>query len=420
MKKIIILSIGIIILLGGLCLGVCPTQAIGSDCEGRSENCNQLAEQADKNEVQEKIIEPREVVTSNEEDSDPKIDPTFELATSDDDRTAKIKMGHNLFLFGNNLSVNAENKTGITFVAGNELSLSNKTEYGFAAGNTIEFSGETSRDLYLAGNSITLSKDAKIGRDVFVAANNLTVNTDIAGDLSVAANTVILKNVKISGNLNLDVDHVEFIGAVEILGALTYNDTAKVAGLDLVEYGSIEAYHVDEIHPAALVVAKIYSKVMSIIGLFLVMALICTVYKQLHRKIDAEANVSRFGMDLAVGLCTLVFIPVIAILAFFTYVAAPLGIVALLLYGLVVYLSQGFAGLWLGHLIVEKCFKSKSNIYLEAILGIILLGFLSLIPYIGVATGFVGLVLGLGLIVACVKPNQKTKEGAKQVSKKAA
>ncbi len=47
----------------------------------------------------------------------------------------------------------------------------------------------------------------------------------------------------------------------------------------------IEAYHVDEIHPAALVVAKIYSKVMSIIGLFLVMALICTVYKQLHGKL---------------------------------------------------------------------------------------------------------------------------------------
>lgn len=418
MKKIGLLVASI--LLGGLCLGICPVQAISADCDSRSENCDQLAEQTNGSEVQEKIIEPREVVTSNEEDSHPKINPTFELATSDDDQTAKIKMGHNIFLFGNNLNVDTENKTGITFVAGNELSLSNKTEYGFVAGNAIKFSGETSRDLYLAGNSITLSKDAKIGRDVFVAANSLTVDTDIAGDLAVTADTVILKNVKISGNLNLDVEHIEFVGAVEIVGALTYNDTAKVTGLDLAKYGSIEAYHVDEIHPAALIVAKIYSKVMSIIGLFLVMALICTVYKQLHEKIDAESDVSRFGMNLAVGLCTLVFIPVIAILAFFTYVAAPLGIVALLLYGLVVYLSQGFAGLWLGHLIVEKCFKSKSNIYLEAILGITLLGFLSLIPYIGVATGFIGLVLGLGLIVACIKPNSKTKEGAKRISKNAA
>ena len=66
-------------------------------------------------------------------------------------------------------------------------------------------------------------------------------------------------------------------------------------------------------------------------------------------------------MDLAVGLCTLVFIPVIAILAFFTYVAAPLGIVALLLYGLVVYLSQGFAGLWLGILSLKSVLSLKAT-----------------------------------------------------------
>ena len=148
------------------------------------------------------------------------------------------------------------------------------------------------------------------------------------------------------------------------------------------------------------------------VALFLIMALICVFYKSLHTKIAEQSTTSRFGTNLAIGLGVLIAIPVIALVALFTLVAAPLGIIALLFYAIMVYLSQGFASIWLGHMILEKLCKLHTNIYLEALVGVVILGLLSLIPYIGVATGFIAMLLGLGLIVVHVKPQANSAQNS--------
>lgn len=341
------------------------------------------------------------------EEAKPEIPPTFATTLDDNQRLVNFKLGHGLILAGNNITSETENKTGLMLVAGNNLALRTSAEYGFLLGNTISFAGESTRDLYIAGNSVTITHDAKIGRDVFVAANTLNINTNIPGDLAVTADTLVLKDVKISGNLNLDVAHVQFVGQVEIIGTLTYNDSADVSGFEQVKYGSLDAYHITEIDPATAAIARVYGEAFSIIALFLAMALICAFYPKLHDKIESESTVGRFGSNLAIGLGFLIAVPILVIFAFLTLIAAPLGIIALALYLVAIYLAQGFAGVWLGHVIIEKLCKAKGNIFVEAIIGITLLGLCSLIPYVGVATGFLGLLLGLGLIFNCIKPCKK-------------
>lgn len=341
------------------------------------------------------------------------IAPTFSTELNESERSVKFKMGHNFILTGNNLTSEASNKSGFVLAAGNNLSLRTTAEYSVLLGNTINFAGETVRDLYIAGNAITLAPGAKIGRDVFVAGNTLNVDTDIMGDLAVTADTVVLRDTKIAGNLNLSVARIEVIGKVEVAGAFVYNDNAEVTGLDKLKAGSTEAYHVEEIDQTTIMVAQLYSKIMSFAALFLVMALICAFYPRLHEKFEAEATAKRFGTNLAVGLGILIAVPVVAIFAFFTLIAAPLGIIALAIYLIAIYLAQGFAGIWLGHAIIEKLCKGKGNIFLEALLGLFILYVCSVIPYLGIATGFLGLLLGLGLIFNCVKPAKKTQKAKK-------
>lgn len=355
---------------------------------------------------------------AKEQNTNDEIPPTFSTELNESDRTVKFKLGHSLVLTGNNLTTDAANKTGFMLAAGNNLSLRTAAEYSFLLGNTINYSGETTRDLYIAGNSVTLLHDAKIGRDVFVAANTIAINSDIAGDLAVTADSLVLKDVKIAGNLNLDVAHVEFMGKVEVAGAMVYNDNADIIGLERVQAGSTEAYHIEQVDPATLVVARVYGKVLSMTALFLVMVLICACYPHLHDKLEQEATVGRFGNNLAFGLGILIAVPVIVLFAFFTLIAAPLGVIALALYLIAIYLAQGFAGAWFGHVLIEKLFKLKGNIFVEALVGIVLLGLFSVIPYLGVLTGFLGLLLGLGLILNCVKPAKFSKE-QKAVAKKA-
>lgn len=348
------------------------------------------------------------VVTSEttETTEKPEIPPTFKVDLDESNEAVQLWAGKSLLLAGNNISSDVEATKGLMLVAGNMLQLNTKAEYGFVFGNVIDFTGQTSRDLYIAGNLITLKNAATIGRDVFVAGSSLTVETDLAGDLGVTADTVVFKNVVIDGNVNIDAANVKFEGEVEIAGALTYNDSANVSGLEKVAYGSVEAYHVEEMNTAAMIVAEIYGKFLSVAGLFIVMAIIAALYPRLHEKVAKEATVNNFGADLAIGLGALVIVPAVALLSFFTVVAAPLGVILIALYMIAIYLAQGFAGVWLGHLILEKAFKGKGNIFAEAFLGILILGILALIPFVGVATGFVGMLLGLGLIIKCLKPQK--------------
>lgn len=330
------------------------------------------------------------------------IPSTFTTDFNESGQVMSLRAGQNMLITGNNISTKDEAALGLMLVAGNMLTLHTTSEYSFAFGNVIDYSAETSRDVFIAGNMITLTSDAKIGRDVYAAGNSITLETDVAGDFSASADTVILKDTKIYGNVNLDANVIKFIGTVDIVGTLTYNDTAAVSGLDDVKYGKIDVFHVVEADDVALFVAATYAKVISSASLFLAIALICALSPRLHDKIKRETAVDRFGMNLVIGLGVLVVVPIVALFTFLTFVAAPLGIIALLIYGIMIYLSQGFAGIWLGHLLIEKLCKAKGNIFVEAIVGILILAALSLVPYLGIATGFLGLLLGLGLMVSCI------------------
>lgn len=384
-----------------LSLAPCPEDENKAACEKRS---------AELLDCWDKGISPNSCPTDSEQKTE--IGPTFATTLDESEHSVTFKMGHGLVLAGNNLSSAVDNKSGLMLIAGNNLSLRTKAEYGVLLGNTINFAGETGRDLYILGNSVVLTDDAKPGRDVFAFVNTLTVDTDIPGDLAVAVDTLVLNDVKIAGNLNVNAAHIEFHGKVEIAGALTYNDSAAVTGLDQATYGSIEAYHVKEPDPTALMMARVYGKIMSIAGIFLVMALICAFYPRLHEKLEAESTVGRFGSSLAIGLGILIAVPIVALFAFFTLVAAPLGIIALLIYLIAIYLAQGFAGAWLGHVLIEKLFKAKGNIFVEILVGVTILGLLSLVPYLGIATSFFSLLLGLGVIFSCIKPVKKSPKKA--------
>lgn len=335
-------------------------------------------------------------------------EPTFVGAWDEENNLAELWMGKNLFLVGNDVATDTSTSNGLMFVAGNTLNLRTSAEYGFVAGNVINFSGATLRDLYIAGNMVTLEPNALIGRDVFAGAASLTVKSDLSGNLAASADRIVLKDVQIAGNVDLTASEIRFEGSVTVAGTLTYNDNAVVSGLNsnTTKVKQVETYHVEEVSESALIATKVYGKFLSIAGLFLAMLLICALCSKLHGKVEQSADASNFGKNLAIGLGVLIGTPVLVVMALCTVVAAPLALIVLALYLVMIYLSQGFAGLWLGHLLIEKVFKAKSNVYLEVLLGVAVLGILALVPYVGVITGLLGLLFGLGFIVTSAKSGQ--------------
>lgn len=337
------------------------------------------------------------------EDSNP-IESTFAITENETNDLASIRFGRNLLVAGNNV-IDESTVKGLLFSFGNQLNLGTRSDYTFVAGNIIDFTGETERDLFIAGNAITLSESSKIGRDTFVAGNTVSVNTNLSGDFFAAAAKVVFNNIKIDGNVNLDVAEVAFTGEVEIAGSLILNSDAVVSGLGNAKYASLEKYENIEYDPTATEI--LVGKVLSILGLFITMVIILALFARTDEKIDQEMSALQFGKDLVVGFCALVFIPITSIFLLISIIAAPAGIVLLVTYLIMLYLAQGFAGFWIGKLIIEKLLRSKGNRFLEALLGIIVLVFAGMVPGFGWTISFTAEVLGLGLILQSINPSRK-------------
>ena len=324
--------------------------------------------------------------------------PTFSVDVDQENDIASFWFGSNLFAFGNLLGLDDTTDAGLLLAAGSELNLGATSNYGFIAGVAVNYTGTTNHDLFILASNIELDSVARIGGDVYAASNVMTVAADLSGDLSVAAAELTLRDVTIAGNVNLSVDRLNFEGEVKTDGTLTYNDTAVVTGS--YDAAATSTYEVVEPSPAAVIAATIYSKLLSIAGLFIVTIVFLAFFPSLYQQLIAKSTTSRFGANLTVGLVSLVVVPFISLFAFCTIAAAPLAVIAMVAYAILVYLAQGITGTWLGHLITAQLFKRPTNRFVEALVGIVILGLVSLIPFLGWVTGFLALLFGLGFIVS--------------------
>lgn len=333
-------------------------------------------------------------------------EPTFSVNDVSND-TSEIRFGSNLLIAGNGVTSDKDVK-GLLFTFGNQLALQSKSEYTFIAGNIIDYSAETEKDLFVAGNSINIKSDAKLGRDAYIAGNSVTVSTDLGhGSLSIAAARATVEDAIIEGNLNLDVAQAIFLGDVKVKGKIVINSDAEVTGLEHITYDEIERYEVveEDITAGTIWMMKLFS----IVALFITFAVILAMFPGVKGRVEKELAVSQFGKDVLVGMCVLLFVPIIVVFLIMSFVGAPAAIILLVTYLIMIYLSQAFTGLWLGKLIVEKLAHSKINPFVEALIGITLLGLLVMIPWLGAYIGLLSMLLGLGLFMQTIKPNRKQK-----------
>ena len=365
-------------------------------------------------EVQPRTIgEPQATSDDPEKTSDqPTLPaPTFAAEEVADDAGA-FWFGKNLLYAGNNVSVKNISR-GLLFAAGNNLQMSSESEYAFVAGNSISFSAVTEKDLFTAGNTIAITKDAKIGRDIFAGAYSFALEADIPGDVSVAASRITLKDTTIKGNVNLDAEVITFQGEVKIDGTLSYNDDASVSGLTNVKYGKLETYTPTSRTTTA---GEIWlTKMMSVIGLFFTIAIIFLVFPRAKKSIARETTVQRFGVDLMLGIGFIVIVPLLSMLFLLSFFAVSTGIFLIGAYCLIFYLAKAFAGAWLGHAIVEKLCHCTLPMLLEALIGILVITCASMIPGFGLLVTTLTLILGAGLIIACLRPGEKQSAEGKQV-----
>jgi MFS family permease len=124
-------------------------------------------------------------------------------------------------------------------------------------------------------------------------------------------------------------------------------------------------------------------------------------YLLFPKKTDAIINTISQSpwKSLLFGFIFLVVVPVAIIIAFITVVGIPAGIIAGLLYGITIYISRIYIGVWVGRKVLGYINKSMSTAFFwPLVVGVIIIALISLIPFFGWLFRLFVLFISLGAL----------------------
>ena len=309
----------------------------------------------------------------------------------------------NAFKAGDTINLE-EDVNSTSFFAGNNIIVSNKQDYLFVAGNNIEVVNADTKDAFIAGNSVTI-ESSKI-RDLYVAAEDIKITSDITRDAYIGGSKVTIDGA-IKGDLKIAADEIIIGENASIKGTLKYPEKANIKVAETAEVQNKETYKTKEVNTEVTVKDTIISAVTSFLSLLLLAFILLATNKKLFKQISKEEkSVNYFLKNSLIGLGLLLLIPLLAIIALFTVIGIPMSIIALLLYGIFIYISLIPTAYYLGGWILKD---KISNEYAMLGISLFVIFVIKYIPIIGGLANFIFLIFGFAILLKQMKKSMHEK-----------
>ena len=234
--------------------------------------------------------------------------------------------------------------------------------------------------------SVLVDRDETAG-DVVVIDGDVTVRGTVTGDVVVVDGAVTIRGT-VAGNVVAVSGQATLGRRGRIAGDLIYGDEKPIQAPGSQVSGDVEKVDVGN----ASVVGAIGVWVALVASMFLLGMLLLLLAPRAAEAVARTARSKALVCGL-VGLLAFFLLPVIAIAVCFTIIGIPLGIVLLLLVLPLYAIAYVTTALVLGRLILKK---SRIVAFL---VGLVILGLLTLIPIAGGVIGFLAIVFGLGALI---------------------
>lgn len=279
------------------------------------------------------------------------------------------------------------NVGGSIFAAGGTVEVSGSVANSVrAAGGTLTISGTIGGDLLVGGGQVIVLPDAVIKGDLILGGGNVDIEGKILGNIKSQARRLTINN-EVRGTTDLNVENL-FLGPKAVLAqGLTYHSyteakidpAAKINGplnFDKKTTPSVNASAGWGI--GALLGAFFFYKLLSLIAIGLIFVYF---FKKSSGAIVHESMAS--WKNLWRGFAFLILTPVLAVLLMATILGIPLGILAFLVYGLVIIISSVFASVAAGAWLQKWIWKMDKFDWKTVLLGVVALMVVGWIPIVG-------------------------------------
>lgn len=263
------------------------------------------------------------------------------------------------------------------------------------AGQTITVTGDIERNATVAGQSFTLGNEGSIGGDLSAGASNMTLNGRVNRDAALGSSTTVVagevgRNIKAAGDsLTLSSD-AKVGGSVEFT---SNNDVQRASGATV----GGDVTRKDPPQQEAQKPAAAFS-VLWIIYFFLAMLLIALalalLFPRLLHSITNRAMPQPW-IALLTGFIAHAVAPLLFIIVAATVIGIPLALVAGLAWLLMLVLTGPMVAFYIGRLL----FKDKRNVLVMMLVGAAILLVTYLIPILNILIIMPVVWLGTGMML---------------------
>lgn len=274
-------------------------------------------------------------------------------------------------------------------VAGANVKIAGELKKGLNAfGVNLDIPGSVDGELNAFGANIVLS--GKFHNKVNAGAANIVLDGIFEDNLEVgAAKITIMPTAVIKGDLNYASAILDRREGSQILGQIAQK---------LKEMEPDEREKRRSKGKKVAIGLKIIIGSLSIAALIIVGLIINTFFPEQTENTVALISESPWK-NIGVGFVFLVAVPVAIIIAFITIIGIPAGFIAGFIYGLILYISRIYIGVWIGRKIIGFFKKSQITAFFwPFVIGIVTIAVIGLIPFLGWIFKLFCLLISLGAL----------------------
>ncbi len=282
---------------------------------------------------------------------------------------------------------------------------------GTVLGDTIIFARQANIDGTVRGSLLVFAETIRINGNsagsVRGAANSVYFNGSTGGDLMIAADRLNISG-SVQRNIYAAVGNL-FLGPEAVIGAnVNYYSANEAALHEEATIGGTLERTVPREYETAAPARNIWSFVRPILSLLLVTALIVLLFPNISR---GTINTIKEKPSLSLGIGALIVFttPLAAMLLLLTVIGAPLSILSILTYTVLLYITRVFAGYFLGHFVFDRLGKELHPLWI-ALLGVLVLSLLANIPYIGWLIHLVAVIFAAGAFLLHLTDKKKEQQ----------
>jgi hypothetical protein len=243
-----------------------------------------------------------------------------------------------------------------------------------AGGGSLSVNDRIGGDFVVAGGTVHLLPGSAVRGDLIVAGGQVVVDGMVQGSVKMAGGQLTINGI-VNGNVSARADQKTILGSgARIGGTVTYAAT-KGHGPATTN----AAFPMRALWAVMAIVTGI--KMLAMLGLGV---LLIWIWRKPSLELLAQASGS-FWPSLGRGFAYAILVPIAAILLLVSFVGSLVGGIVVLAYAMTWMFASVLAGMWLGAWIA-KLFTKRSTLRLgwwSGLGGIVLMSFLSLIPFVG-------------------------------------